>query len=283
MKKILLLMAAAAMFFGCTKDVPNENQNQNEKAVTIRFSPYEMAPMSKTTSSVSTVCSRLDVYIIEQGTTDTLRFHQARDINTADFGSITTTLQTNRTYKLVAVAHNSTDTCTLSGGIVSFAENKIKQTLYADTTFSPADGLSLNVVMQRIVGMFKMRVTDAIPADVTGFRFTVNQAGCKFNTATHESTDRGLRLHTINGTSTDANGVAIYNVYIMADNMTDVLYVDIEAEAVNATNDGEVRQFTGVPIRDGYLTTYTGTFFVSFDMGFTFLVGDWNDGGSFNF
>ena len=147
----------------------------------------------------------------------------------------------------------------------------------------PADGLSLNVIMQRIVGMFKMRVTDQIPADVTGFRFTVNQAGCKFNTATHESTDRGLRLHTINGTSTDANGVAIYNVYIMADNMTDVLYVDIEAEAVNATNDGEVRQFTGVPIRDGYLTTYTGTFFVSFDMGFTFSVGDWNDGGSFTF
>ena len=65
--------------------------------------------------------------------------------------------------------------------------------------------------------------------------------------------------------------------------LPDVLYVDIEAEAINATNDGEVRQFTGVPIRDGYLTTYTGTFFVSFDMGFTFLVGDWNDGGSFTF
>ena len=282
MKKILLAIAAVAVLVGCAKDVSNENENQNEKAVTIRFSPYEVSPMSKTTSSVSTVCSRLDVYIIENGTTDTLRFHQERTA-TADFGSITTVLQTNRTYKLVAVAHNSTDTCTLSGGIVSFAENKIKQTLYADTTFSPADGLSLNVVMQRIVGMFKMRVTDQIPADVTGFRFTVNQAGCKFNTATHESTDRGLRLHTINGTSTDANGVAIYNVYIMADNMTDVLYVDIEAEAINATNDGEVRQFTGVPIRDGYLTTYTGTFFVSFDMGFTFLVGDWNDGGSFTF
>ena len=282
MKKILLAIAAVAVLVGCTKDVPNENENQNEKAVTIRFSPYEMSPMSKTTSSVATVCSRLDIYIIENGTTDTLRFHQERTA-TADFGSITTTLQTNRTYKLVAVAHNSTDTCTLSSGIVSFAEDKIKQTLYADTTFSPADGLSLNVVMQRIVGMFKMRVTDQIPSDVTGFRFTVNQAGCKFNTATHESTDRGLRLHTINGTSTDANGVAIYNVYIMADNMTDVLYVDIEAEAVNPANDGEVRQFTGVPIRDGYLTTYTGTFFVSFDMGFTFLVGDWNDGGSFNF
>ena len=282
MKKILLAIAAVAVLVGCTKENVSTQAPTGEQQVTIKFSPYEVTPM-KTTSSVATVCSRLDIYIIENGTTDTMRFHQDRAINATGFGSLTATLQTNRTYKLVAVAHNSTDTCTLSGGIVSFAENKIKQTLYADTTFSPADGLSLNVVMQRIVGMFKMRVTDQIPADVTGFRFTVNQAGCKFNTATHESTDRGLRLHTINGTSTDANGVAIYNVYIMADNMTDVLYVDIEAEAVNATNDGEVRQFTGVPIRDGYLTTYTGTFFVSFDMGFTFLVGDWNDGGSFTF
>ena len=281
MKKILMTVAAVALLIGCTKE-NNQTVPQGEQQVTIKFSPYEMSPM-KTTSSVATVCSRLDVYIIEQGTTDTLRFHQDRAINATGFGSLTATLQTNRTYKLVAVAHNTTDTCTFSGGIVSFEEDKIKQTLYADTTFSPADGLSLQVVMQRIVGMFKMRVTDQIPADVTGFRFTVNQAGCKFNTATHESADRGLRLHTINGTSTDANGVAIYNVYIMGDNMTDVLYVDIEAEAVNPTNDGEVRQFVGVPIRDGYLTTYTGTFFVSFDMGFTFVVGDWNDGGSFTF
>ena len=78
MKKILLAIAAVAVLVGCTKDVPNENQN--EKAVTIRFSPYEVTPM-KTTSSVTTVCSRLDVYIIEQGTTDTMRFHQDRAIN----------------------------------------------------------------------------------------------------------------------------------------------------------------------------------------------------------
>ena len=72
MKKILLAIAAVAVLVGCTKDVPNENDNQNEKAVTIRFSPYEVTPM-KTTSSVATVCSRLDIYIIEQGTTDTMR------------------------------------------------------------------------------------------------------------------------------------------------------------------------------------------------------------------
>lgn len=277
MKKVLVLMSVALTLAACTKEKPLGNT----ESVTINFTPYEVAPM-KATSSVSTVCSRLDIYIIEQGTTDTLRIHQARDINT-DFGSATVTLKTNKTYNLVAVAHNSTDTCTFNGGIVSFSGDIIKQTLVADTTFSPGDGLSLNVVMQRIVGMFKMRVTDAIPSDVTGFQFTISSSGRKFNISTMQSTDPAVRTHTINSTSTDNNGVAVYNVYVMADDMTNVKYVDIQAKALNPTNDGEVRQFIQVPIKNGYVTTYTGTFFVTFGMDFTFSVDDWNDYGSFTY
>ena len=277
MKKVFFLAAAVLTLAACNKDIPPISTT----AVSIHFSPYQVSPM-KTTSSVSTVCSRLDIYIIEQGTTDTLRIHQARDINT-DFGSATVTLQTNKTYNLIAVAHNSTDTCTFNGGIVSFSGDIIKQTLVADTTFCPGDGLSLNVTMQRIVGMFKMRVTDAIPSDITGFQFTISPSGRKFNIGTMQSTDPAIRTHTINSTSTDNNGIASYNIYVMADDMTNVKYVDIEVEALNPTNDGEVRQFNQVPIKNGYVTTYSGTFFITFGMDFSFSVDDWNEYGSFTF
>lgn len=277
MKKILFLMAAALTLAACTKEKPLGTT----ESVSIHFSPYQVSPM-KATSSVSTVCSRLDIYIVEQGTTDTLRIHQERTATT-NFGSATVTLQTNKTYNLIAVAHNSTDTCTFNGGIVSFPGDIIKQTLVADTTFSPGNGLSLNVVMQRIVGMFKMRVTDAIPSDVTGYQFTISSSGRKFDIDSMQSTDPAERTHTINSTSTDNNGVAIYNVYIMADDMTTVKYVDIEAEALCPNNDGEVRQFTQVPIKNGYITTYSGTFFITFGMDFSFSVGDWNDYDSFTY
>ena len=69
----------------------------------------------------------------------------------------------------------------------------------------------------------------------------------------------------------------------MADDMTNVKYVDIEVEALNPTNDGEVRQFTQVPIKNGYVTTYSGTFFITFGMDFSFSVDDWNEYGSFTF
>ena len=277
MKKFLLLITAALTLAACNKDIPPISTT----AVSIHFSPYQVAPM-KATSSVSTVCSRLDIYIVEQGTTDTLRIHQERTATT-DFGSATVTLQTNKTYNLIAVAHNSTDTCTLNGGIVSFPGDIIKQTLVADTTFCPGDGLSLNVVMQRIVGMFKMRVTDVIPSDITGFQFTISPSGRKFNISTMQSTDPAERTHTINSISTDNNGIASYNIYVMADDMTNVKYVDIEAEALCPTNDGEVRQFSQVPIKNGYVTTYSGTFFITFGMDFSFSVDDWNDYGSFTF
>ena len=48
MRKLALIFAAALMLVACTK----EHAPLPDGTVTIRFSPYEMAPMSKTTSSV---------------------------------------------------------------------------------------------------------------------------------------------------------------------------------------------------------------------------------------
>lgn len=287
MKKITLLLALAACLSACKKDVVKPSASApdgdpDNSTVEIRFTPYQVSPMKQ--NPVSTICSKLDVYIVDVSTGDTLRFHQDKNSMGANFGSITTTLQTNKTYHLYAMGHNTTDTCTFSNGIFSFPDNKIKATVYADTTFSPSDGLLLSVEMHHIVGMFKMRVADQMPGDVTKFTFEINSAGCKWDAAQMQSADRGIRLHTINGTSQGSDGYVTYNVYVMGDNMEDVLYVDITATARTASDQAvETRHFNQVPIRDGYVTTYTGTFFVTFDMAFSFLVSEWSNGDSFTY
>ena len=283
-------MAAVLTLAACSKDkLPVDDAGgmgiEQRDSVRLVFTPYQVSPM-KTPSSVATVCSRLDVYIIEQGTTDTMRFHQDRAINATGFGSVTTTLQTNKSYKLIVMGHNTADTCTFSGDLIGFAEDKIKQCLYADTVFSPADGLQLTVVMKRIVGMFKMRVTDpdSCFVDFDHMKFTISESGRKWNTLTHESADRGVRIHTIAGHSRGDDGYVTMNVYIMGDNMTEVKYVDIEAQSYRT--DGtvkETRQFTQVPIMDNYVTSYTGGFFITFDAGFMFLVDEWGEYGSYTF
>ena len=286
MKKILTFAFAAIALAACTKETEQPQggiESYDSVPFEFKFTPYEMSPM-KTQSGVGSVCSRLDIYLIEVGTTDTLRFHQDRAINATGFGSLTTTLQTNRSYKLVVVGHSTADTATFQNGLVSFTNDIIKQTLYADTVFSPGDGLSLNVVMKRIVGMFKLRVADEFPTDVTHMVFNISSTGRKWNTTTHESADRGTRTHTINGLNRGTDGYVTFNIYVMADDMEDVTYCDIEVQAQDANNQAvETRQFTQVPIKDNYVTTYTGTFFVTFGMGFTFEVDDWNEMGSYTF
>ena len=277
MKKILLIVAAVVLLAACGKE-----GDSGVSRVKIHFSPYEMVPM-KTLEGVGSVCSRLDVWIIDTATADTLLLHQERTATTG-FGTATAVLQTNRGYRLIAVAHNTTDTCTLSGGIVSFAGDVVKQTLVADTLFSPGDGLSLEVVMQRVVGMFKLRVADDIPTEVAYFQFVVDSAYNHWDVESATGHELARRTHTITGMSRGTDGYVTFNVFVIPDNLTGVRTVDITVSAMDGT-DGEVetRQFVGVPIKAGYVTRYTGTFFITFDMGFSFEVGEWGSLGEYSF
>ena len=295
MKKILLFAAVALALTACTKE-PTEQQPSEPSGIEsydtvqmqFKFSPYEVSPMkgnTKATSSVSSVCSRLDIYIIDIAEGDTMRWHQERTATTS-FGTLTATLKTNKNYHLYAVAHNTTDTATFSGGVFSFDEDRVKQCMVADTIFSPGDGLSLNVTMLRIVGMFKLRIADPDSEfqNVTGFTFDISPSGRKWDMTTMQSTDRVEQLRTINGTARLDDGYVTYNVYVMGDDMTTVKYIDVTVSAIMTGGaQGETREFSQVPIKNGYITTYTGTFFITFDMGFTFLVGDWSEYGSYTF
>lgn len=275
MKKILIIVCAVLMMTACKKE-------QSEVAtVTLRFSPYEVSPMK--TASVSTVCSRLDVYIVDTLAGDTLRFHQDRGVTGAGFGSVSAVLQTTRGYKLLAIAHGFTDTVGLSNGVFVMPDEKLKQTMVAVQTFSPADSLNLTVVMQRIVGMFKCRVADEIPDNVAQFTFQIDSAGYQWHETGH-SLGTTRRMATITGMARGSDGYVDFNVYVMADDLSSVKYVDITATAQDADLQAvETREFAQVPIKAGYVTTYSGTFFITFDMGFTFEVDDWGNYGSYTF
>ena len=273
-------MAAAFALVACTKENPQPQggvEVMDSTTVEFKFSPYQMEPM-KAQSAIGTVCSRLDIYIIDTLTSDTLRIHQARDVNGTGFGTATAVLKTNKGYMLVAVAHNSTDTCTFSNGIVSFTGNIVKQSLVADTLFCPGDGLSLSVEMKRFVGMFKLRVADELPAEVTHFQFVVDSAYNKWNVPLAQGVELMRRTSTINGLTRGADGYVTFNVYLIPDNLTATRTVSVTVTALDAQEAVvEQRVFEAVPIKAGYITKYTGTFFITFDMGFTFTVGDWGE------
>ena len=226
-----------------------------------------MEAMTRSAVSIADVVNHLDVWIYESGT-EVTSIHQTS--SDADFGSLSVTLNKTKTYTLYAVGHKA-DGATLSDGVIAFTDDKVTHSMFYTTTFSPATTTSLSCLMNRIVADFRLEITDDIPAECKSFRFTVNGIFDRWNVSTG-GTHSLDRVSTINygGTS------SVFNVYaIVTDAQTTH---DITVTALDA--DGEpiqTRTFEDVPLRNGYKTTYRGTFFIDTPMTMSFTVGDWNE------
>ena len=268
MNKCVMMAAMAAMCVACSSDNGEEPvMNQGEKAeVTLTFSPYEMSAMTRAATSVASVVTHLDVWITDGTTTTDL--HQTS--GDAGFGSLSVTLDKTKTYTLYAVGHRA-DGATLSDGVIAFTDDKVTHSMFYSTTFSPATTTSINAEMTRIVAQFRLEITDDIPTSAVKFRFTINGVYDRWNVTTGGT-------HVLNRTSTVNYGgtSAIFNVYaIVTDAQTTH---DITVTALDE-NDQEVqtRTFAAVPLRNGYKTTYRGTFFIDTPMSMSFTVNDWNE------
>ena len=266
MKKLLFMALAALMLVGCS-EAEQKKVSEEPTSVTLTFSPYEMSAMTRASVSIADVVSKLDVWIYESGS-ETAAVHQSSA--DADFGTVSVTLDKTKTYTLYAVGHRA-DGATLSDGVIAFTDDKVTHSMFYSTTFSPATTTSINAEMTRIVAQFRLEITDDIPAAVKKLRFTINDVFDRWNVTTGGT-------HGLNRTSTVNYGgtSAIFNVYaIVTDAQTTH---DITVTALDE-NDQEVqtRTFAAVPLRNGYKTTYRGTFFIDTPMSMSFTVNDWNE------
>ena len=76
----------------------------------------------------------------------------------------------------------------------------------------------------------------------------------------------------------NSQGYVVFNTYIMADNLTDIKYVNITAQGV-AANGSVVKEriFENVPVKDNWVATYQGQFFTDSWLIITFDVNGWEE------
>ena len=271
MKKFVFFATLACVLASCSSD--NGEELSKKELVTITFSPYSMNEMTRTATSISTVVTRLDVWIMEGGNTTAVHQSSSDD----GFGLLSVTLDRTKTYTLYAVGHKCAEPATLSDGVVSFPDDKVTHSLWYTTTFSPATTTNLSCLMTRIVADFRLEITDNIPTSAVKFRFTIASVFDRWNVSTG-GTHSLDRVSTINCNGTSA----IFNVYAI---VTDASTThDILVEALDE-NDGVVksRTFADVPLRNGYRTNYSGAFFIDQPVSASFLVDDWSDYDTVNF
>lgn len=263
----LAVAVALAVVFGCSSG--NDEQRVTEPAtVTVTFSPYEVEPMTR--ASVGDYATRLDVWVYENGVERYAEHQQSTDDG---FGSLTLTLDKSKTYTLYAMAHKCDGLATLTNGVVAFPSDKVTHSFFCSQTFSPATTTTLSCVMERIVGNFRVEITDAVPDGVARMVMDIGSSPTRWDVAGYS-----VSLSERTASFTPAAGSSpTLSTFIIADDDEDTAYT-ITVTAYDA--DGDVvqsRTFSDVPIRNGYRSTYRGKFFTDQSVGMTFTVNNWND------
>lgn len=288
-EKVVICVLFSLCVLSCTKDDEPEtdmpetvihvdiNDEPIQEHVTINFSEQSVSISPMTRATLSSVSTRLDVWVTDGETTEEV--HQtASDVG---FGSVSLTLNKTKTYTLYAVGHKGDGAATLTDGVVSWPDDKVKDTFWYTTTFSPATTTTINAEMQRIVAMLRIETTDAVPTEAKKMRITQACVYDRWNVTTG-ATHQLNRISTIAISSTASDGTVALSVYSIVSD-TETLHT-VTVEAFDA-NDEVIQShtFANVPLRNGYKSVYRGNFFTSEGVSMSFTTDDWNDYEVVNF
>ena len=281
MKKCVFLMAAAAMMAACSSDNGEEPVNNETETVTISFPQFKttIEPLTRGTTDVSTLVTHIDVWFTD-GTTTTDVHQVSTDTG---FGTVSVELTRNKNYTMYAIAHKANGAATLSNNIIAFPEEKVTHSMFYTTQFNPSTTNQMSCEMNRIVGMFRLETTDAVPNNVAKVQFIIPQT-CTRWSVSGVGANKVDRTSEITVSSKNQDGTASFNIYIIGSDIDETY--DITVKALDANNNvvtnGE-RTFSGVTIRNNYKTIYSGAFFSPSTLTSSFVVSDWETFESISF
>ncbi|MBP3573685.1 MAG: hypothetical protein J6J71_03655 [Prevotella sp.] len=267
MKFYTLAVVAMAMLTACMNDGAGEVMNHETAEVQITFSPYDVEPMMR--AAVADYATRMDVWIYD-GDTEVQAVHQQS--TDEGFASLSLRLEKAKTYTVYACAHKAAGAATLNNGVVSWPDDKVTHSFFYSQSFSPATTTTLNCLMERIVGNFRLEIADKVPEGVARMTVDLGLSPTRWNVA-------GFGENAVSRVSsfTPAVGASpTLSVFLLAGSEEEKR--DITVTAYDG-EDAVVQQrvFTDVPIRAGYRSTYRGAFFTEADEVMTFTVNDWMD------
>ena len=277
-----VVMVAVAMLTACTNDGAGEVTNDETADVRMTFSPYDVEPMTRansasgltrtdgvTRAAVADYATRLDVWVYE-GDTEVQAVHQQS--TDEGFASLSVRLEKAKTYTVYAVAHKAAGAATLSNGVVSWPDDKVTHSFFYSQTFSPATTTTLSCLMERIVGNFRLEITDAVPADVERMTVDVGVSPTRWNVAGYGEN----AVSRVSSFTPAVGALPTLSVFLLAGSEEEKR--DVTVTAYDAS-DAVVQQrvFEDVPIRAGYRSTYRGAFFTEAVGTMTFTVNDWMD------
>ena len=293
MKKYFFLAAMAACIMSCSNGASEYltgTEPTEPTTVTLTFSPYDMEAMTTraavvpvgspagagtTRAAVADFANKLDIWLYEGSTL--LQTVQQESSQTG-FATLSLILDKRKTYTLHAVAHKSSSGhATLADGLISWSNDKITQSFYYTQTFTPAETTTLNCLMTRIVGQFRLETTDHLPSEATRATIDVPQTFTAWSTATNAAAtpkDRTVNFSTV---SPNQDGTVTLSCYLISTASSPTNHTLTVTFYDNSDQQVQQRIFEDVPIRNGYKTCYRGSFFIDTPMSISFTTDDWQE------
>lgn len=280
MKKAFIILAGAVLLLcGCSQEQPVGSDASEPVDVTLHFTRFQVEQQSMTRAAVdvSEYITRLDIWL-NDGVTTTA-YHQAT--GSEGFGSLSLTLNSTKSYTIYAVAHKGSAAASMADGVVTFHDDKVTHTFFFSDTFQPTKNMAKVCPMDRIVAMFMVSTTDAVPAEVKKVRITLGNVFTRWNVAGY-GVNAIDKVSTISITSTKSDGTVDLITYGITANENTNHSVLVEAldssDAVVQT-----QAFENVPLRNGYRTVATGNVFTDAPSSFSFTAKEWLDNTPFSF
>ena len=260
---------AAVMLAACEKPVIDEQadkKGQEQSAnVTLRLTTYSQESFTRSTEALTDQCSRLSVAIFRQDGTKVKNVNQSAGSD--GYGTIAVSLSEG-SYKVVAVAHNSTEgNATISSTEkVTFANNKMTDTFcYCGDLVVGTEPVNKELQMQRVVAMVRLTINGTIPDNVARFKFYYTGGSSTLNPSTGYGCVNSKQTE-YRSTVLDGSPVKVYELYTAPHELNDVLKLVITAQdADNST----VNEWTmeNIPVTKNKITTWTGSLFSNDGVG----------------
>ena len=270
MKRLSLLWIITSFFMACTVScekpvVTTDEETDSDDLISLRIniSTYEQIAFSsapgkrQVNRKASEVSSRINCAIYKDGT-------RVKSINQTasegDFGTLTLQAEAG-TYQLVVIAHNGTGNATMTDlKNIKFPNNKLTDTFAYYTVVDLKEDTSLDIVLERVVAMFRLVVTDNTPEEVRQMRFYYTGGSSTLDAETGFGCvdSRQTELRTVETTA--YNGSSVYEVYTFPHTSPDELKMTVSALDADEAVTHE-RTFEDVPVDVRQITQYKGEFF----------------------
>lgn len=262
----LALMTSVALLFSCQKAfVEEDGQSGNSEGDLVTFKlrvaqleeqPFEVTSYAGRSTDISSLCSRVSMAVYQKG-------EKVKQINQltgdSDFGTLSIALPAGN-YQMLVLAYGGSNTASMAhADKVTFGGKLSDIFCYADSLHLDGN-TSENLVLRRMVAMFRLVTTDSIPVQVHSMQFAYTGGSSTLDGIKGEGCVQSRQKETLVVDEKMKGKPGSFTVYTFPRQGSNSLKMTVSALDAN----GKVlveREFPSVAIHRNVITQYKGRFF----------------------